>query len=54
MTQYRLGEATIIRNDESTNLPANARVLYVGDYNPDDNSGEPGYQTSAPTAHRTA
>jgi hypothetical protein len=41
----RLGEATIIRNDESTNLPANARVLYVGDYNPDDNSGEPGYQT---------
>jgi PKD repeat protein len=41
----RLGEATIIRNNESTNLPANARVLYVGDYNPDDNSGEPGYQT---------
>jgi hypothetical protein len=41
----RLGEATIIRNDESTNLPANARVLYVGDYNPDNNSGEPGYQT---------
>ena len=42
---YRLGEATIIRNDESINLPANARVLYVGDYNPDDNSSEPGYQT---------
>jgi hypothetical protein len=41
----RLGEATIIRNDEANNLPANARVLYVGDYNPDDNSGEPGYQT---------
>jgi PKD repeat protein len=41
----RLGEATIIRNDEASNLPANARVLYVGDYNPDDNSGEPGYQT---------
>jgi PKD repeat protein len=41
----RLVEATIIRNDESTNLPANARVLYVGDYNPDNNSGEPGYQT---------
>ncbi len=41
----RLGEATIIRNDEATNLPANARVLYVGDYNVDDNSGEPGYQT---------
>ncbi|HUI08212.1 MAG TPA: PKD domain-containing protein [Verrucomicrobiae bacterium] len=51
--QYRLGEAKIIRSDESTNLPASARVLYVGDYNPDDNSGEPGYQTicsnSAPT-----
>jgi len=41
----RLGEARIIRNDESTNLPSSARVLYVGDYNPDDNSGEPGYQT---------
>jgi PKD repeat protein len=51
----RLGEATIIRNDESTNLPANARVLYVGDYNPDGtnsascssctDSSEPGYQT---------
>jgi PKD repeat protein len=41
----RLGEATIIRNDEASNLPANARVLYVGDYNPDDNSGEAGYQT---------
>ena len=41
----RLGEAQIIRNNESTNLPATARVLYVGDYNPDDNSSEPGYQT---------
>ena len=41
----RLGEATIIRNDESTNLPPNSRVIYVGDYNPDNNSGEPGYQT---------
>jgi hypothetical protein len=41
----RLGEATIIRNDEANNLPANARVLYVGDYNPDNNSGEPAYQT---------
>ena len=41
---YRLGEAQIIRTDE-TSLPANARVLYVGDYNPDDGSGEPGYQT---------
>lgn len=41
---YRLGEAKIIRNDETT-LPATARVLYVGDYNVDDNSSEPGYQT---------
>ncbi|HYA78893.1 MAG TPA: hypothetical protein VED19_00100, partial [Candidatus Nitrosopolaris sp.] len=41
---YRNGEARIIRNDEANNLPANARVLYVGDYNMDD-SGEPGYQT---------
>jgi DNA/RNA endonuclease G (NUC1) len=41
----RLGEATIIRSNEYVNLPANARVLYVGDYNPDDNSVEPGYQT---------
>jgi hypothetical protein len=41
----RLGEAIIIRNDESTNVPANAGALYVGDYNPDDNSSEPGYQT---------
>jgi len=40
----RLGEARIIRTNE-TSLPANARVLYVGDYNPDDGSGEPGYQT---------
>jgi hypothetical protein len=29
----RLGEAKIIRNDEANNLPASARVLYVGDYN---------------------
>ena len=42
---YRLGEASIIRNDESVNVPPNSRVLYVGDYNPDDNSGEAGYQT---------
>ena len=41
---YRLGEAKIIRNDEANNLPATARVLYVGDYNVDD-SGEAGYQT---------
>ena len=41
---YRNGEAKIIRNDEANNLPANARVVYVGDYNVD-NSGEPMYQT---------
>lgn len=41
---YRNGEAQIIRNDEANHLPANARVLYVGDYNVD-NSGEPMYQT---------
>ena len=29
----RNGEAQIIRNDEANNLPATARVLYVGDYN---------------------
>ena len=40
----RLGEAQIIRTNE-TGLPANARVLYVGDYNPDNGSGEPAYQT---------
>jgi PKD repeat protein len=42
-TNDRAGEAVIIRNNE-TNLPANARVLYVGDYNVD-TSGEAGYQT---------
>ncbi|HXR03706.1 MAG TPA: hypothetical protein VN836_03255, partial [Verrucomicrobiae bacterium] len=41
---YRNGEARIIRNDEANNLPADARVIYVGDYNVD-NSGEPMYQT---------
>lgn len=41
---YRNGEARIIRNDEANNLPANARVLYVGDYNVT-RSGEAGYQT---------
>jgi hypothetical protein len=41
---YRNGEAKIIRNDEATYLPANARVLYMGDFNVD-NSGEPMYQT---------
>jgi hypothetical protein len=40
----RTGEAQIIRNDEATNLPANARVLYVGDYNIT-TSGEASYQT---------
>ncbi len=29
----RTGEAQIIRNDEVTNCPPNARVIYVGDYN---------------------
>ena len=41
---YRQEEATIIRNDDANNLPASARVLYVGDYNVD-NSGEAMYQT---------
>jgi PKD repeat protein len=40
----RNGEAQIIRNDEANNLPATARVLYVGDYNVD-TSGEAMYQT---------
>jgi len=40
----RLGEAQIIRTNEAIDLPATARVLYVGDYNVD-NSGEAGYQT---------
>jgi hypothetical protein len=46
---YRNGEAKIIRNDEASNLPATARVLYVGDYNVD-NSGEPMYQTISSNA----
>jgi PKD repeat protein len=37
-------EAQIIRNNEATNLPATARVLYVGDYNVD-YSSEAMYQT---------
>jgi len=41
----RAEEAVIIRNNE-TNLPANARVIYVGDYNVD-TSAEAGYQTIA-------
>jgi len=40
----RAGEARIIRNDEASNLPASARVLYVGDYNVT-TSGETSYQT---------
>jgi endonuclease/exonuclease/phosphatase family metal-dependent hydrolase len=40
----RAGEAQIIRNDSAT-LPANARILYVGDYNPTGGSSETGYQT---------
>jgi PKD repeat protein len=37
-------EAVIIRTNEATALPANARVLYVGDYNIG-GSGEASYQT---------
>jgi hypothetical protein len=40
----RAGEAQIIRNNSAT-LAANARILYVGDYNPTGGSGEAGYQT---------
>jgi autotransporter-associated beta strand protein len=40
----RNGEAQIIRNDEASALPANAAVLYVGDYN-GDGSSEAAYQT---------
>jgi Endonuclease/Exonuclease/phosphatase family len=40
----RNGEAQIIRNDEAANLPANAAVLYLGDYNLD-GSSEAMYQT---------
>ncbi len=46
---YRNGEAKIIRNDEANNLPTNARVLYVGDYNVT-SSGEAGYQTILSTS----
>ena len=41
---YRNGEARSSAMNEANNLPANARVLYVGDYNVD-NSGEAMYQT---------
>jgi hypothetical protein len=37
-------EAQIIRNNEAATLPANARVLYVGDYNTSD-STDASYQT---------
>jgi autotransporter-associated beta strand protein len=40
----RNGEALIIRNDEAENLPANAAVIYVGDFNMD-GSTEAAYQT---------
>ena len=40
----RLGEAQIIRTNEAIDLPATARVLYVGDYNVTSN-GEASYQT---------
>jgi endonuclease/exonuclease/phosphatase family metal-dependent hydrolase len=40
----RNGEAQIIRNDEATNLPASAAVLYVGDFNLD-GSSEAAYKT---------
>jgi PKD repeat protein len=40
----RAEEAAIIRTNEADSLPANARVLYVGDYNVD-TSSEAGYQT---------
>jgi len=40
----RFGEAQIIRTNEARDLPADARVLYVGDYNVTA-SGEASYQT---------
>lgn len=50
-TNARAGEAQIIRNDEANNLPATARVIYVGDFNVN-GSSEPMYQillaTNAP------
>jgi Endonuclease/Exonuclease/phosphatase family len=41
---HRNGEAQIIRNDEANNLPSNAGVLYMGDFNIT-TSGEASYQT---------
>jgi PKD repeat protein len=43
-TNSRGQEAVIIRTNEATDLPASARVLYVGDYNTT-GSSEPSYQT---------
>ncbi len=43
-TNSRGQEAVIIRTNEAASLPANARVLYVGDYNIT-GSSEPSYQT---------
>jgi hypothetical protein len=40
----RAGEAQIIRTNEAIDLPASARVIYVGDYNIT-TSGETSYQT---------
>jgi hypothetical protein len=42
---YRFAEAQIIRTNEAIDLPASARVLYVGDYNVTGGSAEAGYQT---------
>jgi hypothetical protein len=39
----RAGEATIIRNNAATNLPAGSRIVFVGDYNITA-SGEASYQ----------
>src|SRR5205085_12365306 len=41
---YREQNATIIRNDEATNLPANARVLYLGNFY-FESSNDPAYKT---------
>jgi hypothetical protein len=45
----RNGEAEIIRTNEAIDLPAGARVIYVGDYNVTASS-EAGYQTVLATA----
>jgi PKD repeat protein len=43
-TNDRSGEAVIIRTNAANSLPANARVIYLGDFNMT-GSSEPGYQT---------